>query len=69
MEYLNEEFRRRERVIRLLPNRDPVTRLMVSVLMKTNEKWLEGRRYLDMTDYGEWRAQQLLASKILFRLS
>ncbi|SFH01200.1 IS256 family transposase [Sporolactobacillus nakayamae] len=59
MERLNEEFRRRERVIRIFPNRESVIRLMGSVLMEMNEKWLEGRRYLDMTNYAEWKAQKL----------
>lgn len=58
MERLNEEFRRRERVIRIFPNRESVTRLMGSVLMETNEKWLGGRRYLDMTNDEEWKAEQ-----------
>lgn len=57
MERLNEEFRRRERVIRIFPNRESVTRIMGSVLMEVNEKWLAGRRYLAMDDYFKWKAQ------------
>lgn len=58
MERLNEEFRRRERVIRIFPNRQSVIRLMGSVLMEKDEKWIEGRHYLKMEDYFEWRAKQ-----------
>ncbi|WP_346222279.1 IS256 family transposase [Heyndrickxia faecalis] len=58
MERLNEKFRRREQVIRIFPNRDSVIRLMGSVLMEKDEKWAEGRRYLKMEDYFEWKAKQ-----------
>lgn len=55
MERLNEEVRRRERVIRIFPNRESVVRLIGALLMELDEKWASGRRYLDMDDYFEWR--------------
>ena len=55
MERLNEEIRRRERVIRIFPNRDSVVRLIGALLIELDEKWASGRRYLDMEDYFEWR--------------
>lgn len=55
MERLNEEIRRRERVIRIFPNRESVIRLLGALLMELDEKWASGRRYLDMDDYIEWR--------------
>jgi transposase-like protein len=58
MERLNEEFRRREQVIRIFPNRESVIRLMGSVLMEQDEKWSNGRRYLRMDDYFDWKAKQ-----------
>ncbi|MCL1633023.1 transposase, partial [Sporolactobacillus sp. CPB3-1] len=57
-ERLNEEFRRRERVIRIFPNRESVTRLMGSMLMEQDEKWSEGRCYLKMDEYFSWKAEQ-----------
>jgi putative transposase len=54
-ERLNEEVRRRERVIRIFPNRESAYRLLGAVLMEIDEKWSDGRKYLDMTDYLEWR--------------
>ncbi|BFH17755.1 hypothetical protein PMJ10TS2_73830 [Paenibacillus melissococcoides] len=54
-ERLNEEVRRRERVIRIFPNRDSAYRLLGALLMEIDEKWSNGRKYLDMTDYLEWR--------------
>lgn len=55
MERLNEEIRRRERVIRIFPNRESVIRLLGALLMELDEKWASGRSYLDMDDYYEWR--------------
>ncbi|MDT2258825.1 transposase [Paenibacillus larvae] len=54
VERLNEEVRRRERVIRIFPNRESVIRLIGALLMEQDEKWAAGK-YLDMTEYMEWR--------------
>jgi putative transposase len=58
MERLNEEVRRRERVIRIFPNRASAIRLLGAVLLERHEQWMTGYRYLDMTTYWHWRAQQ-----------
>jgi len=55
IERLNEEVRRRERVIRIFPNRESVLRLIGALLMELDEKWASGRKYLDMDEYLEWR--------------
>lgn len=52
-ERLNEEIRRRERVIRIFPNDDSALRLIGALLAEKNEVWLE-RRYFDMQEYDEW---------------
>lgn len=52
-ERLNEEIRRRERVIRIFPNSDSALRLVGSLLAEQNEIWAE-RRYLDMDEFHEW---------------
>ena len=44
VERLNEEIRRRERVIRIFPNRESVVRLMGALLMEMDEKWSEGKK-------------------------
>jgi len=49
MKRLNEEIRRRERVIRIFPNRESVYRLVGAVLIEIDEKWMTGRKYLDLT--------------------
>lgn len=51
IERLNEELRRRERVIRIFPNADSVYRLLGAVLMEQHEKWASGKKYLDMDEY------------------
>jgi transposase-like protein len=53
LERLNEEIRRRERVIRIFPNRESAMRLIGALLLEIDSRWADGRRYLDMTDYRE----------------
>ena len=55
VERLNEEIRRRERVIRIFPNRQSAERLLGAVLMEQNDEWSTGHRYFDMTTYWQWR--------------
>jgi len=64
IERLNEEIRRREWVIRIFPNRESVVRLIGALLMEMDEKWSSGKRYLDMTEYHEWKQQQQQAKKV-----
>lgn len=59
-ERLNEEVRRRERVIRIFPNDDSALRLIGALLAEQNEVWQE-RRYLDMDEYHEWVALRVAA--------
>jgi len=56
-ERLNEEVRRRERVIRIFPNDESALRLIGALLAEQNEVWLE-RKYLDMDEFNEWVAAQ-----------
>jgi putative transposase len=58
VERLNEEFRRRERVIRIFPNRESAIRLLGALLMEIDEAWSTGHRYLNMQEYWEWRREQ-----------
>src|SRR5215469_7733013 len=57
MERLNEEVRRRERVIRIFPNRESAIRLLGAVLMERHEQWTTGHRYFDMAAYWQWRQE------------
>jgi transposase-like protein len=58
IERLNEEVRRRERVIRIFPNGDSAERLLGALLMEQDETWSTGRLYFDMRAYLEWNQRQ-----------
>ncbi|MBL0351581.1 MAG: transposase [Dechloromonas sp.] len=61
-ERLNEEIRRRERVIRIFPNDESALRLIGALLAEQNEAWQE-RKYLDMDEFKEWAASRAAASE------
>ena len=58
VERLNEELRRRERVIRIFPNRDSVFRLFGALLMELNDKWTCEKKFIDLQEYHAWRKVQ-----------
>ncbi len=60
-ERLIQEVRRRERVIRIFPNESSALRLMGALQAEIHEEW-QTRRYLDMTDFYEWVAEQRSSS-------
>jgi len=62
IERLNEEIRRRERVIRIFPNVSSVIRLIGALLIEQDEKWLTGRKYFDMSEYYQFINDQKLES-------
>ena len=57
-ERLNEEIRRRERVIRIFPNEPSVERLLGALLMEFDEAFSTNQRYFDMTEYHVYKQQQ-----------
>ncbi|MGB9840696.1 IS256 family transposase [Thermovenabulum sp.] len=57
LERLNEEIRRRERIIRIFHNRESAIRLIGALLMEQDEKWTSGKKYLDMVEYFEWQKE------------
>jgi putative transposase len=59
VERLNQEIRRRERVIRIFPNATSVIRLMGALLMEHDEKWQTGRKYFDMALYYQIQDKEL----------
>jgi putative transposase len=58
VERLIEEIRRRERVIRIFPNRESAIRLIGALLMEIDDKWISGKKYLDMSEYLQWQEEQ-----------
>lgn len=56
-ERLNEEIRRRERVIRIFPNDDSALRRIGALLAEQNKVWQE-RRYLNRDEFAQWTAER-----------
>ena len=48
LERLNEEIKRRTRVVRIFPNPASCLRLVRALCTETHEAWLEGHRYINM---------------------
>ena len=57
LERLNQEIKRRTRVVRIFPNRQACLRLVTALAVEQSEEWLTGRRYLDMRELEEQRRQ------------
>lgn len=53
LERLNQEIKRRSRVVRIFPNREACLRLVSALAVEQSEEWLTGRRYLDMQELEE----------------
>jgi len=49
-ERLNQEIKRRTRVVRIFPNRQACLRLITALAVEQSEEWVTGRRYLDMEE-------------------
>ncbi|HSK84527.1 MAG TPA: IS256 family transposase [Rubrobacter sp.] len=57
-ERLNQEIKRRTRVVRIFPNREACLRLVSALAIEQSEEWVTGRRYLDMRELEELRWQE-----------
>jgi putative transposase len=55
LERLNQEIKRRTRMVRIFPNREACLRLVTALAIEQSEEWLTGRRYLDMEELRELR--------------
>ncbi len=55
LERLNQEIKRRTRVVRIFPNREACLRLVTALVVEQSEEWITGRRYLDMRELAEHR--------------
>ena len=59
LERLNEEIKRRTRVVRIFPNTASCLRLIRALCVETHEAWLEDNRYLNMDLLKEQRRERL----------
>jgi transposase-like protein len=57
-ERLNQEIKRRSRVVRIFPNRQACLRLVTALCVEQSEEWVTGRRYLDMRELQERRREE-----------
>ena len=55
LERLNQEIKRRTRVVRIFPNPQACLRLVGALAIEQSEEWVTGRRYLDMEELREHR--------------
>ena len=60
LERLNEEIKRRTRVVRIFPNEASCLRLVRALAVETHEDWIERPRYLDMELLKEHKKQMLM---------
>ena len=63
IERMNEEIRRRERVIRIFPNTDSAIRLIGAMLIEQHEKWMSGHRYFEMDEYYQFLQENEIKKK------
>jgi putative transposase len=56
-ERLNQEIKRRTRVVRIFPNSQACLRLVSALVVEQSEEWVTGRRYLDMRELEEQRRE------------
>ncbi len=58
LERLNQEIKRRTRVVRIFPNREACLRLVTALAVEQSEEWVTGRRYLDMGELAEQQRRE-----------
>jgi transposase-like protein len=58
LERFIQEIRRREKPVRIFPNMESAYRLVGALCAETHEEWSTGRRYLNMDEYFQWRADR-----------
>ncbi len=62
-ERLNQEIKRRTRVVRIFPNRESCLRLATALCIEQSEEWVTGRRYLDMGELEQQRREEREAAE------
>jgi putative transposase len=60
LERLNQEIKRRTRVVRIFPNPANCLRLVTALCLEQSEEWVSGKRYLDMSWLSEPAEQEEL---------
>jgi transposase-like protein len=66
VERLNQELKRRTRVVRIFPNRAALLRLVTALAMEQSEEWISGRRYLDMDPFWEEHQRPVVPAPVAY---
>lgn len=61
LERLNQEIKRRSRLVLIVPSSEICRRLVCARLKEHHEDWIIERRYRQMDDYFRWNRQQQAA--------
>lgn len=64
-ERLNQEIKRRTRVVRIFPNKESCLRLVTALAVEQSEEWITGRRYLDMSELKEQRHAERESEEVM----
>jgi putative transposase len=57
LERLNQELKRRTRVVRIFPNRQACLRLSTALCAEQSDEWITGPRYLDIAELRQWQRE------------
>jgi len=58
VERVNQEFKRRGRVVRIFPNPQSCLRLYGAIAKEWDEDWISGRRYMEMEPLWKWEKEK-----------
>jgi putative transposase len=65
LERLNQEIKRRTRVVRIFPNKESCLRLVTALAVEQSEEWITGRRYLDISELKEQRHAERESEEVM----
>jgi putative transposase len=65
LERLNQEIKRRTRVVRIFPNRQACLRLVTALAVEQSEEWLTSRRYLNMEELRELHPRECESEEVI----
>ena len=65
LERLNQEIKRRTRVVRIFPNKESCLRLVTALAVEQSEEWITGKRYLVMSELKEQRHAERESEEVM----
>ncbi|MCH7820349.1 MAG: transposase, partial [Candidatus Marinimicrobia bacterium] len=68
LERLNQEIKRRTRVIRIFPNAESCLRLISALCIEQSEEWLTGKIYLDMNLFENEEVKEVQPETTMMKL-